>query len=80
MIGGPWYNMYICTKLHGKLFERFIRNERTDRYNIMCSIDAYEEDHLSSNEDVISERFVHFHQNSTIEGLYSLGATINFIG
>ena len=42
MTGGPWYNTYICKKLHGKLFEGFIINARTDRYNIMCSIDAHE--------------------------------------
>ena len=40
MTGGPWYNTSICKKLHGKLFEGFIINARTDRYNIMCSIDA----------------------------------------
>ena len=39
--GGPWYNTSICKKLHGKLFEGFIINARTDRYNIMCSIDSY---------------------------------------
>ena len=42
MTGGLWYNTYICNKLHGKVFELFIRNARTDRYNIMCSIDAHE--------------------------------------
>ena len=41
MTGGIWYNTYICKKLHGKLFEGFIINARTDRYNIMCYIDAY---------------------------------------
>ena len=40
MTGGPWYNTYICKKLHGKLFVVFIINARTDRYSIMCSIDA----------------------------------------
>ena len=40
--GGPWYNTSIWKKLHGKLFESFIINARTDRYNIMCCIDAYE--------------------------------------
>ena len=39
--GGPWYNTFICKKLHGNVFEGFIRNERTDRYNIMRSIDAH---------------------------------------
>ena len=41
LIDGSWYNTSICKKLHGKLFEGFIINARTDRYNIMCSIDAY---------------------------------------
>ena len=40
--GSPWYNTYICKKLHGKVFEGFIRNSRTDRSNIMCSIDAHQ--------------------------------------
>ena len=51
MIGGPWYNTSICKKLHGKLFERFIINARTDRYNIMCFIDAYEIEKKSSSCD-----------------------------
>ena len=42
MTGGPWYNTSICKKLHGKVFEVFIRNAITDRYNIVCSIDAHE--------------------------------------
>ena len=45
MTGGPWYNTSICNKLNGKVFEGFIRNARTDRYNIMCSIDAHEKEH-----------------------------------
>ena len=40
--GGPYYNTSTCKKLQEELFEVFIINERTDRYNIMCSIDAYE--------------------------------------
>ena len=39
--GGPWYNTSICKKLHGKVFEEYIRNARTDRYDIMCYIDAH---------------------------------------
>ena len=45
LTGGPWYNTYICKKLHGKLFDGFIINARTDRYNTMCSIDKYEREH-----------------------------------
>ena len=33
--GGPCYNTYICKNLHGKVFEEFIINARTDGYNIM---------------------------------------------
>ena len=44
MIGGPWYNISICKKTHVKVFEELIRNEKTDRYNIMCSIYAHEKE------------------------------------
>ena len=42
MTGGHWYNTYISKKLNRNVFEGFIRNTRTDRYNIMCAIDAHE--------------------------------------
>ena len=48
MTGVPWYDTYICKKLHGQVFEGSIRNARTDRYNIMCSIDAHEKQNPSS--------------------------------
>ena len=51
LTGGTWYNTFICKKLHAKLFEGFIINARTDRYNIMCSIDAYERENQSSRCD-----------------------------
>ena len=38
---GPWYNTDICSKLHGTVFKDFIRNHRTSRYNILCSITAH---------------------------------------
>ena len=62
MIGGPWYNTSICKKLHGKLFEVFIRNARTDRYNIMCSIDAHKNviNHLVIMSAVVG--VVHYRQ------------------
>ena len=81
MTGGPWYNTSICKKLHGKLFEGFIINARTDRYNIMCSIDAYEIEHqLYSCDDGSSGGGFPLSTNSTIEALVLLGATIDFIG
>ena len=35
---GPWYNTYICSRLHGSLFEDFITHARTDIYNLMYSL------------------------------------------
>ena len=51
LTGVPWYNTSICKKLHGKLFEGFIINARTNRYNIRCSIDVYEREHQPSSCD-----------------------------
>ena len=38
----PWYNTDICPRLHGSLFEYFITQERTNRYNLMCSLVAHD--------------------------------------
>ena len=51
LTGVPCYNTSICKKLHGKLLEGFIINSKTDRYNIMCYIDAYEREHSPSSWD-----------------------------
>ena len=51
---GLQYNTYICTKLNGTVFEKYIRNARTDRYNIMCHIDAHDKKQPSSVDDGIS--------------------------
>ena len=45
MTGGSWYNTYICKKLCGNVFKGFIINARTDRYNMMCSVDAHKKEH-----------------------------------
>ena len=39
---GTWYNSFFCKKIHGKVFEKYIRNAITGRYNIMCYINAHE--------------------------------------
>ena len=48
MTGGTWYNTCICKKIHGNVFEAFIRNETTDRYIMMCAID--EREHINPPE------------------------------
>ena len=81
LTGSPWYNTSICKKLNGKLFEGFIINARTDRYNIICSVDAYEREHQSySCDDGRSGGGCPLPTNSMTEALVSLGATIDLIG
>ena len=36
----PWYNTYICLKLHGSMFESFIIHARAYIFNLMCSLVA----------------------------------------
>ena len=80
MTGGPWYNTYICKKLHGKFVEGFIKNARTDRHNTMCSIDAYKKEDWSSCDNVISGADFPLPSNITTESLVFLGSTIYSIG
>ena len=80
MTGGPWYNTFICKKKNGNVFGGFIKNARTDRYNIMCPIDAHEKEHQSSCYDGSSGKGCPIPSNSTTEALVSLGTTKDFIG
>ena len=80
MTGGPWYNTSICEKIHGKVFEEFIRDSRTYRYNIMCYIYAHEKNNSSENNDGIRSGGYPIELNATTEALVSLSATINIIG
>ena len=41
-----WYKTYICKKLHVSVFEVFNLSVRTDRYDIICSIDAHTKTNL----------------------------------
>ena len=80
MTGGPRYNRSISKKLYGNVSEGFIRNSRTDRYNIMCSIYANEKEHQSYCDDGSIGGGCPLPSNSTTRGLYLLGATMDFIG
>ena len=51
----PWYNTTICYKLHVTVLEDFIRNTRTYRYNLMCSITAHDrQQHTYVHDTIIS--------------------------
>ena len=49
----PWYNTIICYKLHGSRFKGFITQARTDRYNLMCYLVAYDSLQLDYKDDEI---------------------------
>ena len=73
---GTSHNTSICKKLHGKIFEGYIINARTD---IMCSVDLYERENQSSIcDDGSSGGGCPLPITSTTEELEYLGATIDF--
>ena len=76
---GPWYSTYISKKLHGIVFEEFIRNAITDRYNLMCSIDVHEKNEPSCFDDGCSGGGNALPSNSITEVLFTLRESINFI-
>ena len=76
---GPWYKTFICSKLHGSMFEYFITHARTDIYDLMCFIFAHDKKQPAHEDDEssIGDRLIHTHV--TPEALKALGATFNFI-
>ena len=51
---GHWYNTYICSRLNVSLFEDFITHTRTDIYNLMCFLFAYDKTLPAYKDDTIS--------------------------
>ena len=51
---GPRYNTVTCSKLYGTLFETFIQNYITYRYNIMCYITAHDKKQPTYVDDASS--------------------------
>ena len=68
--GGPWYNTLVFKKLHGTVFEEFIINARTDRYNLMCFIYAHEKKNLSEHDYGNSGGAYPTPSNSTTESFF----------
>ena len=75
----PWLNRSICSKLHGSTFEDFITQERTDLYNLICSLFSHDRLQLDNKdyESSIGDREIP--DDATIKTLEELGATFNFI-
>ena len=76
---GPWYNTSIYLKSHGSIFEDFITHARSDRYNLMCYLVAYDKKLPVYEDDEISIEYRSIPKNKTTKTLKSLGDNINFI-
>ena len=76
---GPWYNTTICSKLHGTVFEGFIRNAKTYRYNLMCYVTENDSQQATYVDDATSAVGRAIPKNSTTSELKLLGVTFNFI-
>ena len=76
---GPWYNKNIFSKLRGIMFECFITQAKTDRYNIMCSLVAHDRLATAYKDDESSINDREIPNDTTIKTLKSLGATFNII-
>ena len=76
---GPWHNKNICSKLYGTTVEGFITQDRTYRYNIICSLVAHDrmQENKPDDESSIGDRVIP--NDATVKALKPLGATFNFI-
>ena len=63
----------------GTIFEGFITQARTDRYNIICSLVSHDriQDKKQDDESSIGDRVIP--NDATVKALKLLGATFNFI-
>ena len=75
----PQYNTAICSKLHGTVFGGFIRNYRTDRCNIMCSINSHDKLQPTYVDEASSVGGRSIPKNATTAALEPLCETLNFI-
>ena len=75
----PGMTHLFVKKLHGTVFERYIRHARTDKYKLMCYIDSHEKHQPSSIDDGKSGGGSALPSNSTTEALILLSATIDSI-
>ena len=66
---GPWYNTAICYKLHGTVFEVYIRSSISDIYNLICYITVHDKLIPTYVYDLISGDGRAIPNNSTTEVL-----------
>ena len=61
------------------LLKGFFIQDRTDRYNIMCSLVAHDRIENNKQDDESSIGDIEIPKDATVKALNSLGATFNFI-
>ena len=66
---GPLHNKNICSKLYGTIFEGFITQARTDRYNIRCSLVSHDRRQDNKQDDEISIGHRVIPKNATVKAL-----------
>ena len=76
---GPWYNKHICSGMNGSLFDDFITQARTDRYNIMWSLVAHEKENSTSSDDESSLGERNVPKKLPTDTLKSLSAILKLI-
>ena len=76
---GPWYNRAICSKLQGTVFGDYIRNDGTDRYNLIYDITAHDKILPVYVGDTSSGGSRPITMNATTASLESLVAILNII-
>ena len=75
----PWYNTSIFSKCNGTVFEDFIWNFRTDKYDLMCYITTPDKQQSTCVDYAISDVGREIHKNETKTELKPIGATLEFI-
>ena len=76
---GPWYNTSICLKLHGSIFEYFLIHARTDIYNFMCYLVAYDKIQRNYEDDESSIGYRSIPKHARTKAFKALCDTLNFI-
>ena len=61
------------------MYEKYIKNEVTEKYNLICSIDSHEKQKSSCVDDGRSSSRKSIPFNSKKEAIYSLGVAFDFI-
>ena len=65
--------------MHGWYFEDYVTTAIQDRYNIICSIEAYDRKHPTVNYDASSGGVRSFIPDSIEDALVSLEVTLDFV-